>query len=200
MGVSYFPASPKQLEDMQYIEYQEKALTTAKYPNVGSNFIYPALGLAGETGELAGVFLTYPISENTHPTTLQKFQTDITKELGDVMWYVAAAANEINITVDELSYAQFLPPQPNEFGYYLALVSSAGRVAEHAKKSQRDDNGQVTDARRTKIIESLREVMRNINGLCMALNIEIEDVMHRNIEKLFDRRERNVISGEGDNR
>lgn len=38
---------------MNFEEYQEKSKETAIYPNRGSNFIYPTLGLAGESGEVA---------------------------------------------------------------------------------------------------------------------------------------------------
>jgi len=39
---------------MNFREYQEKANSTAVYPNQGKNFIYPCLGLAGEAGEVLG--------------------------------------------------------------------------------------------------------------------------------------------------
>lgn len=43
---------------MEMNEYQEKALVTAKFPPVGDlNFIYPVLGLAGESGEALEKFL-----------------------------------------------------------------------------------------------------------------------------------------------
>jgi len=36
---------------LNFDEYQTLALSTAVYQNVGENLVYPALGLAGETGE-----------------------------------------------------------------------------------------------------------------------------------------------------
>ena len=38
---------------MDFETYQKKARETAKYPNLGSNNIYPTLGLVGEAGEVA---------------------------------------------------------------------------------------------------------------------------------------------------
>ena len=38
---------------MDLNQYQHQARQTALYPNVGSNPIYPTLGLAGEAGEVA---------------------------------------------------------------------------------------------------------------------------------------------------
>jgi hypothetical protein len=36
---------------MTFDEYHVKSRETAQYPNLGSNLLYPALGLAGEAGE-----------------------------------------------------------------------------------------------------------------------------------------------------
>ena len=38
---------------MTFEEYQKLSRKTALYPNAGSNFVYPTLGLAGEAGEVA---------------------------------------------------------------------------------------------------------------------------------------------------
>ena len=38
---------------MTFNEYQEEARKTAIYPDMDNNFIYPALGLVGEAGEIA---------------------------------------------------------------------------------------------------------------------------------------------------
>lgn len=38
---------------MDMNEYQKKARETATYPDAGNNFVYPTLGLAGESGEVA---------------------------------------------------------------------------------------------------------------------------------------------------
>ena len=38
---------------MDFKEYQKESKKTALYPDSGSNFIYPTLGLSGESGEVA---------------------------------------------------------------------------------------------------------------------------------------------------
>ena len=38
---------------MDFNTYQKNARLTAQYPNLGSNYIYPTLGLVGEAGEVA---------------------------------------------------------------------------------------------------------------------------------------------------
>ena len=39
---------------MEFIEYQRKAWTTAKYRNKGNNIYYPTMGLGSEAGEVLG--------------------------------------------------------------------------------------------------------------------------------------------------
>lgn len=49
---------------MEINEYQEFAISTAVYPNIGSNLIYPVLGLAGEVGELQEKMVKLIIESN----------------------------------------------------------------------------------------------------------------------------------------
>lgn len=78
-------------------EYQELALKTADYPDIGKNIVYPALGLSGEAGEAADKvkkwWRNHGITDANNYTPEQK--TELAKELGDALWYVAAAAKEL---------------------------------------------------------------------------------------------------------
>ena len=40
------------IKKLDFIEYQKRSRKTAVYPDIGNNLYYPALGLAGETGEV----------------------------------------------------------------------------------------------------------------------------------------------------
>jgi len=96
---------------MHFNDYQTTALEFAMYPNRGNNFIYPIIALTEETGELAGkakklmrdkaVFIP---SEMTDEDRLA-----MQKEMGDVLWYLAALAQELGTTlgaVAELNIAK----------------------------------------------------------------------------------------------
>ena len=109
---------------MKMNEYQKLARGTAMYPNIGSNFVYPVLGLSGESGEVAEKFKKI-IRDNNGIVTEEK-KDEIAKELGDVMWYIA--------------------------------------------------------------------------NICCELNLDMEYVANKNIEKLYSRKERGVLHGSGDNR
>lgn len=81
-------------------EYQTRALDTAIYPNQGSNFVYPALGLVGEAGEVADK-LKKVIRDNDGVLT-DPVRDAVAKELSDVCWYVAVLASELDYSLDEI--------------------------------------------------------------------------------------------------
>jgi NTP pyrophosphatase (non-canonical NTP hydrolase) len=85
---------------MKANEYQDRALETAIYPNQGSNFAYPALGLAGEAGEVADK-LKKVIRDNGGILT-DSVRDAVAGELGDVLWYVSVLASEIDYSLDEI--------------------------------------------------------------------------------------------------
>ena len=85
---------------MQANEYQTGALQTAIYPNMGQNFIYPALGLVGEAGEVAEK--VKKIIRDGDGTLTDPDREKIAKELSDVCWYVAVLAYELDYTLEEV--------------------------------------------------------------------------------------------------
>ncbi len=120
-----FPVPSTEIpEILTFADYQRLSRTTAMYPRLGENYVYPALGLAGETGE----------------------------------------------------------------------------VCEKLKKLQRDHNDVLTDEYREKIKSEIADALWYISQLCTELGIDFEDAAKSNLEKLFSRKERGVIKGEGDNR
>ncbi|MCC7357174.1 nucleoside triphosphate pyrophosphohydrolase family protein [Candidatus Uhrbacteria bacterium] len=86
---------------MKFSEYQEQSRTTAIYPGIGKNFIYPALGLCGESGEVAEKIKKI-IRDSNMEVTDEKRQ-EIAKELGDVLWYLSQLATEFNLSLSEIA-------------------------------------------------------------------------------------------------
>lgn len=86
---------------MNFKEYQEKATQTAIYPNIGENFIYPALGLVGEAGEIANK-VKKVIRDNNYEMN-DKIAKDLGKEIGDVLWYCAALCSELGIEMEQVA-------------------------------------------------------------------------------------------------
>jgi NTP pyrophosphatase (non-canonical NTP hydrolase) len=86
---------------MTFNEYQEKAKLTAKYPVVAEPYVYPALGLAGETGEVLEKIKKIFRDEGGKITDEKR--QELAKELGDILWYVATLARELGLSLDEVA-------------------------------------------------------------------------------------------------
>ena len=76
---------------------------TAIYPRQGHNLLYPVLGLCGESGEVAEKVKKL-IRDNDGIMT-DNFKTELAKELGDVLWYVSAVAQEIGLSSEHVMNA-----------------------------------------------------------------------------------------------
>jgi NTP pyrophosphatase (non-canonical NTP hydrolase) len=88
---------------MNFNEYQKESAKTAVYPNIGDNYIYPTLGLVGEAGEVANK-VQKVIRDDNYVIT-EETREDIKKELGDVLWYLANLATELNIDFEDVAQA-----------------------------------------------------------------------------------------------
>jgi NTP pyrophosphatase (non-canonical NTP hydrolase) len=82
----------------------------------------------------------------------------------------------------------------------LGLAGEAGEVAEHVKKAIRDDGGTVSDERRAAMSKELGDVLWYVAQLASELGLELDDIAAQNLEKLFSRQQRGVLSGSGDDR
>lgn len=90
---------------MDLKDYQERSRVTAKYPDLDNNFTYPTLGLVGEAGEVADKVKKLMRDEGIFsPAGLSDEQKhELSKELGDVLWYLAQLATELDIGLDEIA-------------------------------------------------------------------------------------------------
>lgn len=86
---------------MTFDEYQARCRVTAKYPDVGRNFIYPTLGLSGEAGEVAEKIKK--VLRDKGGVIDDEVRENIKKELGDVLWYVAQLATELGLSLDDIA-------------------------------------------------------------------------------------------------
>jgi len=81
-------------------DYQRLSRRTAEYPREAW-LSYPALGLAGEAGEVAE-HAKKAIRDDAGTVT-DESRTAMAKELGDVLWYVAQLASELDLDLDEIA-------------------------------------------------------------------------------------------------
>lgn len=82
----------------------------------------------------------------------------------------------------------------------LGLAGEAGEVADHAKKTIRDDDGIVSEDRRSAMAKELGDVLWYVAQLASELELDLDEVAAENLQKLFSRQRRGVLSGSGDNR
>ena len=82
----------------------------------------------------------------------------------------------------------------------LGLAGEAGEVAEHAKKAIRDDEGKVSDERKTAMAKELGDVLWYVAQLATELGLDLDEIAGQNLEKLLSRQARGVLSGSGDDR
>lgn len=86
---------------MNFNKYQSEASQTALYPRRLENLEYPTLGLAGEAGEVANI--VKKIQRDHNGVITDETRAKLIDELGDVLWYISACADELGLTLDEIA-------------------------------------------------------------------------------------------------
>jgi NTP pyrophosphatase (non-canonical NTP hydrolase) len=192
-------------EPMSVEDYSAKALTTAIYPgrNETGGVLYATLGLVGEVGETGELFLEDKDFERSATTP----------ELGDVLWYINALADELEWGLpgvhNEVCYRLgidvaniFLASSRSAIPWRLhaELVVKTGAIANKVKKALRDDKGVITEDRASHLRVLLSQAYEVYIQLVWACDLDLHAVMVYNIDKLFDRKQRGALGGDGDKR
>ena len=86
--------------------YQRRSRATARYPDVGSNPIYPTLGLCGEAGEVADK--VKKVIRDHDGLFTDDTRAALELELGDVLWYVAQLATELGLDLEAVAEANLV--------------------------------------------------------------------------------------------
>jgi NTP pyrophosphatase (non-canonical NTP hydrolase) len=85
---------------MELSQYQALSRRTAEYPR-SAWLAYPALGLAGEAGEVAE-HAKKALRDDDGEVSEER-RAAIAKELGDVLWYVAQLASELGLELEQIA-------------------------------------------------------------------------------------------------
>jgi NTP pyrophosphatase (non-canonical NTP hydrolase) len=86
---------------LTFEEYQRKSRETAIYPGKGKNFVYPTLGLAGETGETAEIIKK--VLRDKKGEITEEIKEKLKRELGDALWYLSNLATELGISLEDIA-------------------------------------------------------------------------------------------------
>ena len=82
----------------------------------------------------------------------------------------------------------------------LGLCGEAGEVAEKIKKMVRDDDGVLSGERRAALSKELGDALWYLAQIATEADLDLDVIAGENISKLLSRRDRNVLSGSGDDR
>jgi hypothetical protein len=155
---------------MNLVDYQTASRTTALYPDRDNNLWYPTLGLIGEFYEWK--LASDPLNRD--------------KEAGDVAWYCAQICAELGATLEAAIALVWVNP-----GESVVLMT----LAEAVKKWHRDG---AADEKREKILRCVGWIWQQ--AVQRETEAETIVILQANLDKLFDRRDRGVLQGSGDDR
>lgn len=189
---------------MNLKEYQSKARSTAIYLDIeNSQMIYPALGLIGECGEVAGK--VKKLIRDSGWNMNQERKDAIIKELGDCCWYLANICCDTNLDLDMMykmrgCMMQSIKPLPLP-RLIFHMNAHAMAVAIELEHWYYDHN---CDLNRygchTQLTIGISHVIACIEEIAKRCNSTLEEVCVINIEKLTSRQKRGKIRGSGDDR
>ena len=92
-------------KDMQLNDYQRKSVEFAIYPHSHS-ILYPALGLAGEAGEVANKVKKF-IRDGYDKEDFEQKKIELASEIGDVLWYCAALARDLGFDLSSIAQENY---------------------------------------------------------------------------------------------
>lgn len=93
------------VSDINFEGYQLATADTAVYPGAlegnADALSYVALGLVGEAGEVANK--VKKILRDKGGTVTDEDRTELSKEVGDVLWYLTRFADEIGYALEDIA-------------------------------------------------------------------------------------------------
>jgi len=88
------------MTQMTFDEFQELSSETAIYDPRWA-LMYPALGFAGEAGEVCNKVKKVFRDDGGHCTA--EVRDSLAKELGDCLWYLSALATDLDLKLDDIA-------------------------------------------------------------------------------------------------
>ena len=82
-------------------DYQKQSRKTRNLVQTDHPIVYPTLGLVNEAGELAGK--VKKIFRDKDGVISEEDRQALKFELGDVLWYLAQIATELDLTLEEVA-------------------------------------------------------------------------------------------------
>ena len=87
---------------MTFDEYQKQAIVTnLRKDDTFQELMQQVLGLGDEAGEVLAIFKKWIRDNEADIGRLDKKK--VAKELGDILWYIAVVAHDLDISFDEIA-------------------------------------------------------------------------------------------------
>lgn len=179
--------------------YQAWTDTVAQYPET-AEANYLSLGISDEGGELAEAYCA------------NKPKAVVMAEAGDVLWYVARYLRRVLHTNLADAVADAYQPEARlavvdsvqgVHGVLSRMAVAQGKIAGVEKKRIRDGASWDENTATIKHVVGYRACVNILAGLIHFADIygsSLESIAQNNRAKLDDRRNRDVIRGDGDKR
>ena len=90
--------------------------------------------------------------------------------------------------------------EPDWMYYVLGMAGEMGEFQEKIKKLFRDNKGILTHGIAKDLAYELGDILWYMSRFCDVNGIPFDDIPTLNVEKLFSRKDRNKLQGDGDNR
>lgn len=168
---------------MTFQEYIEFTRTTDIYPEDKKLFCY-VTGLVSEYAEFNTLTARCVLAD--------KMPENAVKELGDICWFATRLTDYLdalqvwNAIIQDVTQDQ--------------LINALGKLSGIANKTIRDYNGLIPEHYRELATDYLTVVWTWIHYVCKMEDLDFGLVYIKNVHKIKDRKARNVIKGDGDNR
>lgn len=180
-------------------DYQQKAITTKIYDDSVA-IPYVVLGICGEAAELYE-----KVSDQLNGKDVS--MDLLGKEAADIVWYLAAWADETGTRLDSLvmNYAGWQPLFNTLEESLEKIILFSGQLAEYTKKALRDNfdevsQGQYPKSKLDKAHEAVANLYLATREVVWLYGLNLDEILQQNIDKLASRAERGVLGGSGDNR
>ena len=199
-------------QDKFWNDYAALTIETAVYPGRSEVLgrTYVSLKLLGETGEVFE-HIGKALRDDAGVITDER-KEKLIKELGDVLWYCAAGANELKIAfevcvaeweIDEAINLDYLFNAAHELHKgataFLDEVAYERRWREGSCEVGEPDES-TTSGFYENASDHFIEVISGISYIAHACGASLFDVAIENLKKLASRKARGVLSGSGSDR
>jgi NTP pyrophosphatase (non-canonical NTP hydrolase) len=179
---------------MDFKEYQSKAHGTSLNTNiVNKTVIFPLLAIIREIGGCAEKLKKF-FRDKKDIKIQEKFSSEDYLEIGKAIYSFRKAVQNYDNDPSgvEMKNGKILYP-------LLGLAGESGEIVGkiHGIFQNRDE---ISEEEKIELKKEFGDILWYVAECCTQLDIDLEDVAQKNIEKLYSRKERGVIQGSGDNR